>query len=49
MKTEPAADAGRLKAERFGRLPAGDGAVLAMHDPVWQWTTRPPCGLVMCT
>jgi hypothetical protein len=37
----------RLKVERFRPLPARDGAAPAMHDPVWQWTTRPPCGLVM--
>jgi hypothetical protein len=42
MKTEPAADAGRLKVERFRPLPAGDGAAPAMHDSVGQWTTRPP-------
>lgn len=47
MKTEPAADAGRLEVERFRPLPARDGSAPAMHDPVWEWTTRPPCGLVM--
>jgi hypothetical protein len=38
MKTEPAADTGRLMVERFRPLPVGDGAAPAMHDPVGQWT-----------